>query len=436
MDCLVFTPDLSPRISYAFKIILEEYLGLEIEITSNRAAYDDFEGIKINYSRERLCSEELLLPSCGLLLESTIRPLEIEIEYFSGVPFFFKLSVPDADFDFDMPALVFFMLTRYEEYWSFESDGHSRFTASQSIAGKYDFLRLPVVNIWCNEIASRIRQKYPDAVLKEQTFHFKPTIDVDLAWAFRNRGIRALGGWIKDMARMDIPNLKARNSARQQMDKDPFYSFNRLRELHKKYDLSPLWFFLMGNYGGIDKSISWKNEEFRDLISFLADESPVGIHPSSASNDDFGLLEKEIFKLGVIRKGVVEKSRQHYLKLSFPDTYRNLLRAGIKEDYSMGFSDDIGFRAGCAFSFPWYDLKAETLTTLRIFPFQVMDVTLKKYLKLSPELAIQEVREIISQIKTHGGTMITLWHNSSFSALHGWQKWDAVYEEIIKAVIE
>ena len=38
--------------------------------------------------------------------------------------------------------------------------------------------------------------------------------------------------------------------------------------------------------------------------------------------------------------------------------------------------DEPGFRAGIARSFRFYDIIEDKITDLRIFPFQVMDVTL------------------------------------------------------------
>ena len=88
------------------------------------------------------------------------------------------------------------------------------------------------------------------------------------------------------------------------------------------------------------------------------------------------------------------RSRQHYIKLFLPSTYRFLLEIGITDDYSMGFTDEIGFRAGTSHSFQWYDLSNEIETQLKVHPFCVMDVTLKNYLKLTPQQAVEKLNEL------------------------------------------
>ena len=427
IDCLVLVPEVSQRVTYTFKMVLEENLGLKTGFTDNPENYLAFEGIKINYTIERRSEQEVFLPSCGLLLEEEIRQLEIDPDIKEDIPYFFPVEASASDCKYDLPAMIFFMLSRYEEYWLFEGDRHGRFAAGQSLASKYGFLRIPVVNIWINLIKEQVRKKYPGAGLLEKKYHFQPTYDVDMAWAFRNRGLRSAGGWVKDFIKLNFKNIRQRQLSISDKAKDPFYTFGQLEDLHRKNDLHPYWFFLMGNYGGVDKSISWKKPEFRELIGTIAQPAFIGIHPSIASNENFDLLEREIFRLGVIKKSPVHRSRQHYLMLSFPETYKNLLRAGIREDFSLGYADDIGFRAGFAGDFFWYDLEAETPTTLRIYPFQVMDVTLKNYLQLTPREAMEEIDDIVQQVKLHGGTFISLWHNSSFAASHGWEGWFEVY---------
>ena len=120
------------------------------------------------------------------------------------------------------------------------------------------------------------------------------------------------------------------------------------------------------------------------------------------------------------------------MKLRFPETYQNLLKVGILEDYSMGYADDIGFRAGIATPFYWYDLENEQATALKIHPFAVMEVTMQQYLQLSPEEAVEQVKPLIAATKAVGGTFSTLWHNSTLSNIEEWEGWRKVYEKIIK----
>ena len=60
----------------------------------------------------------------------------------------------------------------------------------------------------------------------------------------------------------------------------------------------------------------------------------------------------------------------------FLNLTRILIDAGIAEDYSMGYPDEPGFRAGIARPYYFYDVAEDHQTNLKIFPFQVMDATL------------------------------------------------------------
>ena len=168
------------------------------------------------------------------------------------------------------------------------------------------------------------------------------------------------------------------------------------------------------------------------LIKSIADYSQVGIHPSFGSNSKQGQLEKEISRLNAIIKREVRKSRQHFLKLSLPETYRNLIRNDIIEDYTMGFASQSGFRAGTCTPYYFFDLDEEKETALKIFPFQVMESTYKYYLKSTPEESIKEISEIIKEVKEVNGTFISLWHNESLSDTGEWEGWRRVYEETVR----
>jgi len=127
----------------------------------------------------------------------------------------------------------------------------------------------------------------------------------------------------------------------------------------------------------------------------------------------------------------ITDSRQHFLKLRFPETYRRLIAAGIQVDYSMGYADDTGFRAGMGVPFPWYDLKREECTALMIHPFVAMDVTLQQYLGLHAEEALARIKDLHQEVSSLGGPLCLLWHNSSFYGEAGWVGWKEMYEEML-----
>ena len=73
-----------------------------------------------------------------------------------------------------------------------------------------------------------------------------------------------------------------------------------------------------------------------NVIKFdISDHSKIGIHPSFASNTSFNKLEKEVGRLSKIINREIWRSRQHFLKVNLPETYRNLIELDITDDFTM-----------------------------------------------------------------------------------------------------
>jgi hypothetical protein len=69
----------------------------------------------------------------------------------------------------------------------------------------------------------------------------------------------------------------------------------------------------------------------------------------------------------------------------------------------------------------------DAVTDLLIYPFQVMDVTLKTYLQQTPDQAKKTLKQLVDVTQQFGGIFIPLWHNSSFSSIGQWEEWKDVY---------
>ncbi len=106
-----------------------------------------------------------------------------------------------------------------------------------------------------------------------------------------------------------------------------------------------------------------------------------GLHPSYRSAGRLKTLRMETERYRSITGHHPEKARQHWLLLNLPDTYREFEEAALSYDYTMGFQDQPGFRAGIARPFPFYDLTREKITGLTVVPFQIMDGTLRQYMQ-------------------------------------------------------
>ena len=81
-----------------------------------------------------------------------------------------------------------------------------------------------------------------------------------------------------------------------------------------------------------------------------------------------------------------------FFEIFFAKSYQQLLACGITNDYSMGYADQIGFRAGTCTPFYFYDLENEIQTDLKVHPFAYMDGVLNDHLKLNTEMALDKVQ--------------------------------------------
>lgn len=438
-----FSHELTNRLVYVAELVFQDLLGLSIVFTQNENDYLNSTLPKLMYgehSLERIFRHHALRDSNfnekplkhlffkqnqTILFEHGLSNKHVDAD--------FSFLLHASPFDFDVLATIFLLVSRYEEYVVDPShlDHHNRFSAKISIAQKYDFLQKPLVNQWVIAINERLKDLFLELKTTLPTYHFQPSFDIDMPWKYKNKGLlRTLGGFAKDMMHLNIGELKNRANILRGVKNDPDYTFDYIFECHRQHNLQPIFFFLLGDHSKFDKNPDVQNKAFQALIGFISSNYKVGLHPSYQSNMHMSILKKEKERFENLTSTPLSMSRQHFLKLRFPETYHNLLSIGVKQDYSMGYADDIGFRASIATPFRWFDLSKNEGTDLWIHPFQVMDVTLRDYLKWTPEEAVDCVISLMKETKSVGGTFMTLWHNTSFSETAGWEQWREVYKKI------
>jgi len=430
---LIYVSKKTSRIRYTFKLVFEEILLTDYELTTDLDAFLSADAPKMQYSQKPF-SDDLYFQSTGFLLKRGIESQELDPLEFEGVNVFFPVSDKLSVLPFDVFSAIFFLVSRYEEYLPFKKDHHGRFTAEQSVAYRLGFLQKPVVNIWAQKIKEILLNKYPELKYSVKNYKFRPTYDIDSAWAYAQKGlVRTVGSYLLALQRMDWYDIKERTLVLLKRKKDPFDTFDLQLQYQKKYGLKPVYFFLYAHYSRFDKNINTRNRRFKMLIKKMVDYAKIGIHPSYYTIEKPELVAVELEGLEKIVNKEVNRSRQHFLRLVLPDTYRTLINNDITDDYTMGYAAMPGFRAGICNTYFFYDLDLERETPLRIHPFAVMDGTLRDYLKVTPADALIIIKKLIDEVKAVNGTFISLWHNESLSDKLRWKGWRRVYEELLEA---
>jgi hypothetical protein len=428
---LIFVPAITNRVRYVFKLIFNQRLGIEYKLTQNFDDFISYTGPKFNYSFEQF-ENEYFIAASDLLFQSGIRDQDLYFFEYLNEPVFYSSSRKSI-LPYDIFAATFFMVSRYEEYLPVIRDNYDRFEAHASVAYQNNFLKKPIVDIWINQLKEKLIQLFPNLQFKTNTYKFISTIDVDNAYAYLEKGIvRTIGAFAKSILNQNLFQIIERSRVLLGSLKDPYDTYEYQLNIQKKYKFEAIYFFLLGDYGFNDTNVSASNKKLISLIKNLSDYFPIGIHPSFASNEKTEMLSIEINRLSKITHKEITKSRQHFLKLKLPDTYRRLIELDIKDDYTMGFANELGFRAGTSMWFNFYDLDNETETNLRVHPFVMMEATLKYYNKVRPDQAFEQVKPIIDEIKKTGGSFISIWHNETLSNWGIWKGWRDVYEEMVQ----
>jgi hypothetical protein len=428
---LVHTATVTPRVRYMFGL-LGERLGLQFGLTDSRDAFVQASGPKLSYGTERT-PNVLHFHAHGLLAESGIRPVRPEvITDGQGRILVFPCDEHLGELPFDPFAAAFFLVSRYEEFLPHATDSLGRYDATQSTAFKHGFLDIPVVDQWVLLLREILLRHFPQLQVQLPKYRFTSTIDVDNAFAYRHKGFLVnVGGVIRSAVQLGPVAERLRvwlgNAP------DPYDTFDFLKEEHARYGADAHFFYLLGDRSTYDRNLSHTNAALRTVVLQTATWAQVGIHPSFLSNAEPHRVSMEASRLESILQRPVHSSRQHFIKLTFPDTYRELARAGITDDYSMGYPTHLGFRASTSDAFRFYDLERETALPLLIHPFCCMDVTLRQYLGLTPEAAMAAVEALVGSIREVGGHFIPLWHNETVRDSGEWAGWREVFLHALRS---
>lgn len=428
----IYSPIKSNRFFYAIKLVLAQVCELEYRIIHNKDEINETDQV-INYSGTRIKGSFQIHPF-GLLSEKFYNKFDVSFDY--GGEEKLKLFLTEFDhLGYDIFSASFFLATRMEEYWAFEEDKHERYTSINSVMYKLGVLHIPLINVWAKEFLKKITDFFQyDYSLKDK-FKIINTIDIDNAWAYKNKGfVRSAGSIGKALLKGKLKESKERIQTLFLGKTDPYETYDYIDKVAKENKVESIYFFLLGDRGEYDKNVSYKNAELNNLILNKIQKNSVGIHPSYQSFKNKKQQLKELKRLENITKKQVVKARKHFLRLSIPETYRLYEKIGVEEDYTMGYADCVGFRAGICTPYTFFDLLEDREMNITIYPFAYMDGTLNQYMNLSVEEAITKIKDLKKEVENVNGLFIGIWHNETLNELGIWKGWKAVFEEGLRDI--
>ena len=421
---LVYTHKITPRLTFTFKHICKRILGIEVKFTSKVEDFIAHNSLKMSYTKQPL-SNELFVRSHELLFEQGLSDLDFSVQEWDNTKGFF-VTGERSDLPYDIFAASFYLLSRYEEYLPHVKDEYGRFMAKESLAYRHRFLNQPIVDIWAYKLKEVLQKRFSDFNFPDKTYKVQPVIDVPMAYYFRKKGLlRTVGGTLSDIGRFRLKQLYQRYSVLMGFKRDPYDTFKWIITKQKQCNFKFMVLFLIGDYSTYDKNINADKREFVSLIKSVSDYCDVGVKVSYFALDDIAILKKEKLKMEAITNIGLKAVRHSFSKLNLPQSYRNLVELEINEDFTMGYVDTLGFRAGTCTPFQYYDLDYEVQTPLQINPYHCLDFALLKY---KSELDKQEhLQKVIDEVKAVNGTFTPIFHNYSFSDMDRWNGFRSLF---------
>ena len=416
MHLIVYSSLLTPRIKYIFNFIFKEILKVEVEFTGNSQYFLQSEHMKISYAEAPL-GDELFFKSTSLLFSNKVEPIKIKT-----VPFGEGLApfpVEQSALSFDVFAASFFMLSRYEEYL-FKDKSEADFKAKDSLQVKWRWLKRPIIDEWALILKNIIQKKYPAFKFQSKTFSHQPTINFTLKpeapegflrksqfliGSFFNKEQKLVSTLFDDLTGLGVDQEAVLSGLNQIIKKNqPIYFVNFPKDVRNKF-------------------------RYQKASALMANKQVGLLSPCGPDKEKPAQLKNNLTKLKYIQSSNINLISQQIDNLKLPTCYLYLLGAGVSYDYSMGYSDHPGFRAGTCTPFNWYDLQLEKVTPIIVMSYCVSDAAL---LYNRPAEAINTIKEYIDSVKMVAGHFYSSWQLKTLSQNARYLKWMDVFKEMLK----
>ena len=326
----------------------------------------------------------------------------LEAHVFNHEAWFEKEALIIEDEKKDFIGTCFYMINCLQEYTNEDIDELGRFKFSNTYQAKFNCSEKNLVLSYFQEMALIIfKQKIPLEPSQSLITH-----DIDLI----------NNGWKKSLKKA-VQSLNLKYTIQTIYNKlkgtDPHQNIQEILAVEKSENIGSIFFFMTSR--GSTKFDNVRNSDYNIESSYIQNcitqisESPrhfIGLHKSISN----GSFKEELHALPAVH------NRYHYLRFSIPDSFQKLSESTIEYDYSLGFSEKIGFRNSYGLPFKAFDPVNLRYYDFWEFPLLIMDSSLHYFMdKTADSDKLKYIEEFIKKNK-YSTVISVLWHNDFFDS--------------------
>lgn len=394
-------------------------LNIEIQIDNN------IKGYVLQYNDITVCIKDVFftLQKGNGYVDITNIPTDVihlsSCKWFNNLLFLYgenRFEVTDKTIycGGDIFGSAFFMLTRWEEL-VIPKDKFGRCDEKEMFVVKHGIQERPIVNDYVcllKKMLEYIGYPLPNS---PQKFTVRLTHDIDYLFRYDVKNVcvnlvgdilhrKSFGAFVRTLVnyvRFKIGKIK-----------DPFDTFDWFMDLSEACGLLDEFYFKAAIGGEYDCTYDVRDKRVKNIMNHIVERGHViGFHPSKNTFHNPEQFKKEIDRLrslGFEIKG----GRQHFLLYDLPETLRTWVENDLSYDVGLGFYAHVGFRCGCCYEYPFWDVVKRQELPILIRPMVVMEGALFQQ-TMDVGILTERICQLLDSVRKYQGEFVFLWHNDN-----------------------
>ena len=404
-----------------FRQLFVRILEIPISFTSSLDAFVAFSGPKFSYAPHPL-GQEFHVYASGFLTEQGISYQELKKGEWRGLQVLFAHN-NSSRIPFDIFAASFYCLSRYEEYLPHLKDEDNRYPAVASWLTTADCLEIPLVDAWAAAFLKELQREFPDLTLSEKEIDspIRPFFTITSPFKYLYKpSLTKLGQWLQSVWQLNLWDALEQCLVELRLLRDPFDTYDQMIPVLSKGKVKPAFYFLFAQkpYKGIATAIY--NTKLQSLIKGVSDDFPVSVLLSHHAQQGAEELAYELNNVKQLIHRPILRARFHRGIGTLAEGYAKLLEQEVHHDLSMGYEEEIGYRASTAVPFYYYDLENEYQTPLLLHPIVATEKGLRM---LTSKGAFDKLEKLLEAHPTPTGKQRVAFSNTIWQDEESNQSW-------------